>query len=180
MKKVIIMLFAVCVFFAPAVVFASSCGSTGLPDYYILFTIDGQEYVYAFGVSDIEAKAYAVYDGIEETRFYATDDKSASSTNEPDNYIIISFLGDGPVDYVYGINPMYISFYTVDGYYAIVAATLTVTQYGDVGGSIEGTFTATVEATFNGTETINLEDGKFRIIRIADGTPYPQWGIPTG
>ena len=79
------------------------------------------------------------------------------------------------MDYTFGEDPLYIEFYTADGSYDITAGTLTITKYGDVGDVIEGTFTATVEASFNGTETINLDDGKFRIIRIADDTPVP-WG----
>lgn len=177
MKKLIILLFALFVLFVPATIFASSCESAGeeLPEYYILFSIDGQEYIYKFGVLDIEVNAFAVFFGGAETNFFATDDNTASTEIEPDNYILIFFLGNGPLDYTFGEDPLYIEFYTADGSYDITAGTLTITKYGDVGDVIEGTFTATVEASFNGTETINLDDGKFRIIRIADDTPVP-WG----
>lgn len=179
MKRLVILLFALFMLFVPAVIFASSCESAGeeLPEYYILFSIDGQEYIYKFGVSDIEVNTFAVLFGDTQTDFFATDDNTASTENEPDNYILIFFLGNGPLDYTYGEDPLLIEFYSVDGMYAITAGTLTITKYGDVGDVIEGTFTATVEASFNGTETINLENGKFRILRIADDTPVP-WSGP--
>lgn len=177
MKKLIILLFALFVLFVPATIFASSCESAGeeLPEYYILFSIDGQEYIYKFGISDIEVNTFAVLFGGEETNFFATDDNTASTEIEPDNYILIFFLGYEPLDYTYGEDPLDIEFYTADGSYDIIAGTLTITKYGDVGDVIEGTFTATVQDFSNGAETINLEGGKFRILRLADDTPVP-WG----
>jgi len=103
--------------------------------------------------------AFAIlYEGVE-TNFFATDDNTASTENEPANYILVFFLGNGPLDYTYEEDPFDIEFFTVEGTYELIGGTFTITSYGEVGGVIEGTFRVTVKASFNGSETIDLENG---------------------
>ena len=53
MKKLIVLCFALLVILIPAFLFASSCESGGEgEDFYIRFTMDGQEYILTFGYSD--------------------------------------------------------------------------------------------------------------------------------
>lgn len=51
------------------------------------------------------------------------------------------------------------------------AGTLKVSNYGNVGGKIEGTFSATltrIDLTTGGTSTVTISNGKFSVARVAD------------
>ena len=56
--------------------------------------------------------------------------------------------------------------------YALLTASVTITSYGDVIGTIEGTFTATAN---DGESDIDVTGGKFKVKRIADDTGFPPW-----
>ena len=78
-------------------------------------------------------------------------------------FITISFEGSAEGSY-----PIYHIVYDEDGTaYFLVNGSITITKYEEVGGVIEGTFTA--EVSDNGT-TIEIESGQFRVIRVYDDT----------
>lgn len=174
MKKLIIPLFVLLMLSVPAVIFASSCESAGeeLPDYYISFSVDGQEYIMSFGVSGVEVNPFATVEGGSATYFFATDDNTASTEIEPEDYILIWFVGTEASDYTAGEDLMDFLYYIADARWELSSGTITITAFGDVGEAIEGTFIITLTDTATETETMDLENGKFRLLRIADDTYF--------
>ncbi|MEJ2664883.1 MAG: hypothetical protein P8107_12735, partial [Spirochaetia bacterium] len=69
-------------------------GGDGLPDYYILFYIDGQRYVFEKGLTDIETVPFAGYWGATHTVIFATPDTGTSADYINSNlsaYIYVGF-----------------------------------------------------------------------------------------
>jgi hypothetical protein len=178
MKKIIFLFIPLLVLLAPAYVLASSCeGTESLPDYYVLFTVNGEEIIFEYGLSDDEVNPFAVVFGGVETNIFATDDATASNENEPNHYILFFMLGAEVLDYTHPADPLYIEYYTASASYAITAGSLQITEFGNENGVVVGTFSITVEDMSNGAAPINLENGRFRVKRITDDSDVPWGGI---
>lgn len=167
MKKVIVLCFALLVCLIPAFLFASSCDSAGA-EYYINFTLEGQEYSLTIGYTDVDTgdPMVVVWPSIangEAIEFFATDVETdyLSSGEDPSNVIDIEgflhpytageyigkyqFSPNGVVEVVGGGN-FYINIIENDiyYYYRVASGYLTITAFGAVGEAVEGTFDVVV------------------------------------
>ena len=129
-------------------------GSTGTGSTYLTFKVNGV-------VTDLSKSA---------TGYYSTSSSSPGTyiTSSPSGFthpeIDLGFSGKttgtftettgGWLDYTDANN--------VDYYYSPYTCTITVTQYGNVGGYIAGTFTAT---KYSSSSTATITEGKFSVIR---------------
>ena len=186
MKRFIVLCFTVMLFLMPAYVFAASCDSAG-EGYYITFTFDGEEYTLSYGYTDIESGEPfgALFTGdVDEILFMGTS-REFESTEEPtDNVIyVIAYLHpfeegvyvddyDASRNSIQSFGDITISVGENSNLYEYSSSsgTISVTSFGDVGETIEGTFDLIFEggvmaSAFGGSP----EDvqGSFRVKRIA-------------
>ena len=192
MKKIIAFCFVVLVIFVPVYLSASSCDSSG-EDYYIKFTMDGQEYILTFGNSEESTDAPVVaLQEINDTQdlivIYGSNWEEGGDTSGILVYFLGSLLpyikgenlGDYTLEEINGLNSIYAGYGYVsleiydipDMYqYRATGGTLTITSFGDVGGAVEGTFNVTL--TYMDMEPLDLGDptltitGDFRLLRVS-------------
>jgi len=189
MKKLLVLCFALVVMLIPALLFASSCDSAG-DEYYIRFTMDGQEYILTFGYSDgsIDAPVVALSISDTQDRIYLfgsnweeggdTSDILVDFLGSLFPYIQGEYLGDYTLAGVNGLNSTYVGYGYLsieildipDFYiYRATGGTLTITSFGDVGGAVEGTFDVTftyMVPTALGDPTLAIT-GDFRLLRVS-------------
>ena len=192
MKKIIVLCFTLLVIFTPAFLFASSCESGGeSADYYISFTMDGQKYILTFGYSDGSTNAPVVaLQHINDTQDIILIYGSNWEEGEDTSGILVDFLGsllpyvkgenigDYTLEGINGLNSIYVGygylslelFDMPDLYiYRASGGTLTITSFGDVGGTVEGTF----DIIFTYMPPLALGDptlaitGDFRLLRVS-------------
>ena len=164
MKRLILILTIALIASSPFSLFIGCTTSESLPPYYVAFTIDGERFVWEYGLTNIERNTFGsrLDEGTVYTHFIALPIEEEWSGGLQD-WITISFIGESE-----GTYPIYHITYTEDGtHYSLLNGSITITKYEEVGGVIEGTFTA--EVSDNGT-TIEIESGQFRVIRVADDT----------
>lgn len=150
--------------------FFISCTNEGdqLPEYYVLFYVDGEKFVFDMGHSDIEDTAFASQ--IEQdpddfvTRIYAAPEDLAGKDQSESTYISFQVHGTITGTYVNNGN-MYCYFAGTPS--VATEFTITISEYGDVGGIIAGTL-------FSTSGSLIITDGEFRVIRAADGS-YIIW-----
>ena len=191
MKKIIVLCFVLLVIFVPISLFISSCDSAG-EDYYIRFTLDGQEYILTFGYTDESTDAPVVaLQQISDTQdlivIYGSNWKEGGDTSG----ILINFLGtlrpyvqgehlgDYTLEEINGLNSVFVGygylsleiFDIPDMYlYRATAGTVTITSFGDVGGAVEGTFDVTLTYMVPldlGDPTLPVT-GDFRLLRVSE------------
>jgi len=122
MKKLIVLCFVLLVMLIPALLFASSCDSAG-DEYYIRFTMDGQEYILTFGYSDGSTDAPVVaLQQINDTQdgilIYGsnweeggeTSGISVSFLGSLRPYIQGEYLGDYTLAEINGLNSIYVGY----------------------------------------------------------------------
>jgi len=135
-----------------------------LPPYYVAFTIDGERYVWEFGLTNIERNTFGskLIENGGYTHFIVLPIETEWS-GVLQNFISISIEG-----ITEGTYPIYHIVYTVNGtHYFLVNGSITITNYEDEGGVIEGTFS--VEVSDNGTN-IEIKNGEFKVKRVSDNT----------
>jgi hypothetical protein len=138
--------------------------SESLPPYYVAFTIDGERFVWEYGLTNIERNTFAskLNESSVYTHFIALPIETEWSGGLA-NLITISVEASAE-----GTYPIYHVVYTKDGTsYLLVNGSITITNYEDEDGVIEGTFIA--EVSEDGTNII-IENGKFKVMRVADDT----------
>ena len=176
MKKVIVLCFALLVCLIPAYLFASSCDSAGA-EYYINFTLEGQEYSLTLGYTDVDTgdPMMVVWPSIangEAIEFFATDVETDYLFTEKDPSDVIGIEGflypytegeyigkyhlapNGSVENVgWGNFHLYIIENDIYYYYGVDPGYLTITAFGAVGEAVEGTFDVTVNIVIDSMET---------------------------
>ena len=189
MKRLIIPLFALFVLWVPAFIFASSCDSEGA-DYYIKFTMDGQEYILTLGFTDVgTGDPYVVlYPGITNGDliiFFGSNVESDSAVVREDLDNVIDMrarlyphtMGVYEDDYnaatntinSYGELDIYISENSDVYLYSSTSGIITISVFGAVGEAVEGTFDITFEG---GIAPADIGDspltatGEFRLKRV--------------
>jgi hypothetical protein len=181
MKKYTIYVFLLVAVVGFLFFFAGSCSKGN--DYYVKFTMDGEEVEFGLGLSDKEKNAFANVIGAPGdgyTLFVATP-VTAESTSMPSTFIQITIDGTDVGPYTYPEpSTAYLYYQDAPNSYSIISLSINVTSFGDVGGTIEGTFEAVVtEFSLQGlkgvkaSQGIPVTDGAFRVKRIADNTYVP-------
>ena len=136
-------------------------------EYYITALIEGTEYDWKLGLTEIEDDAF----GLVETGPLVTTSLFATPTvetglSEPFNYVDIGFIGRTVG--TYSIFDMMAARYHLSGVdWNFTDITFEVTTFEDVGGVIVGTFSGTIEES-GSTNIMTVEDGQFRVIRAPD------------
>ena len=147
-----------------------SCTDTSIQND-VVFTVDGQPVTFDKGILDSEDEPFAVQDTIlGYTYIYASPESASDILNLPDNYILIRVLTTDTGSWQLAAVVILAVMYYEDGvqYIAITpgdTTTITITKYGDVGDTIEGTFSSQVRDNGN---TIEITDGQFKVKRVAD------------
>ena len=146
--------------------FFISCTNEGdqLPEFYVLFYVDGERFVFDMGHSDYENSAFASQ--IEQdpddyiTRIYAAPENLAGKLWSESTYIEVQAHGTTTGTYIDSDHVQYLVSGTPN---LIQECTITISEYGDVGGIIAGTFSST-------SGSLLISDGEFRVVRAADGS----------
>jgi hypothetical protein len=152
---------------------ASNCDGDG-ETYFIYAKLDGTVYDWTLGTTDIEPNALGTYITPADSDpggvyLFATPETTDSST-EPANYAWFSIVFNSTPPAIYNTIPDDFD----EAYYMInntewdfIDITLEITEYGDVGGVIAGTFSGTVT---DGSDTMDVTEGSFSVKRVADDT----------
>jgi len=163
-------------FVLPLIIFASlfiiggSCTDTSPQDDFVL-TIDGEPITFDKGITDSDDEPFAVQNTVlGVTYIYASPESASDTLNLPDNYILIHVLTTDTGSWQLAAVVILAVMYYEDGvqYIAITpgdTTTVTITKYGDVGDTIEGTFSSKVRDNGN---TIEITDGQFKVKRLPD------------
>jgi len=193
MKKLLLLCFALSLLLVPSFVFAASCDSAGESDYFIKFTIEGEEYICSFGHpnSDIDVPYAAVTTGflaqpIEEEliEFYGGTIDTGSLPEELNSwvevagYLHVETAGTYTGVYTLGLmNNVRISIYNEPDFYIYYAqsGTVTIDVFNDIGGSVEGSFDASFviggDLVFSPLELGDSPQpvtGTFRVKRVSE------------
>jgi hypothetical protein len=160
-------------------VFSIGCdSSTSLKDdsessnYYISFKVDGEDVLFDYTY----AGAWEFWADEEHTIWYQETEFTGSSTAYPDGFIDMYIHGITPGTYTTDresiIDPngdfmIYLAFDEVDGDYQTLSSEVILTKVGEIGDTIEGTFTATM-VRLDGVTEAEITDGKFKCIREAE------------
>ena len=164
MKRLLLIIIVAFIAASCSSFFMGCTTSSSLPPYYVAFTVDGERYVWEFGLTEFESNTFGskLEENPDDTHFIALPTEEEWSGGLQ-NYITIAFEGAAV-----GTYPIQNISYTVDGtHHTLVNGSITITNYEDVGGVIEGTFS--VEVT-DGDTTITIENGEFKVMRVADNT----------
>ena len=163
-------------FVLPLIIFTSlffiggSCTDTSLQND-VTFTADGQPVTFDKGILYSDDEPFAVQDTVvNATYIYASSESASDTLNLPDNYILIRVLITDTGSWQLLAAVILAVWYYEDGvqYIAITpgdTTTITITKYGDVGDTIEGTFSSKVRDNGN---TIEITDGQFKVKRLPD------------
>jgi Family of unknown function (DUF6252) len=180
MKKCTIYVFLLFIVSGFFFFYAGSCNN-GL-DYYVKFKANGEEVIFGLGFTDVEPNAFANIIYGSSTMFVATPDTVDKGTT-PSSIIVITIGGTGPGTYTYGADSQLVISFRDSGVPYILATGSTgsvkVTSFGEVGGTIEGTFEATAYLVsaqgikMAAPPDLIITEGSFRVKRIADGTFTP-------
>jgi hypothetical protein len=144
---------------------AISCDNSPSSSYFINFTLDGTNYSFKKGIGDVNSNAFGnIYtSGTPGTRMCATLDNPADF-KAANSYAFIH-LSSGTTAGTYDQSIATITL-SIPAYYYSVTCSLTITEYGDIGQPIKGSFTGTF-TNDGGATTVN-GSGTFSVLRIAD------------
>jgi hypothetical protein len=149
--------------------------------HYIKFKANGVEKVFDLGLTEVEENAFGeVLGGA--TILFAAPETYANIDPNPFNFIGIVLDGATPDTYTWDIGFLDMN-YTVDQaeYSPVSGGSVTIIEFGDVGGDITGTFSATVQFSYSPNpppldSTIHIIDGEFKVKRIPDDSWDPFGG----
>ena len=165
--KTVVMFMAIIV--SPLILFGGSCESKS--PYYIQFTLDGEEYVFEQGLTDVDDNAFG-HIFFSTTWIYAALEKGQDTSSLPQDYIIIRCGSTTTGTYPWGIDSLLFFRYDRNGevFFPDMGGTTTATidKYGEVGDTIEGTFTAYLADQDTGTTILQLTNGTFKVKRLED------------
>jgi hypothetical protein len=171
MKRIGAIALGITVIILPLFLLGGSCNGGGMPAYFLSFTLDDQEYVYDKGLTDVDANAFGHVDG-SSTFLYGAPETGLDTGNLPDTFILTRFPGTSTGTWEYEGDSILSFTYMRDGeyYYPDLAGetSVTITTYGAVGETIEGTFTAYVKDDTTGTVFLELTDGVIKVKRLED------------
>ena len=195
MKKVIVLCFAVVMFFIPAFLFATKCDSEG-EGYFIKFTLEEQEYILSFGFTDVgTGEPYTVlHPGItngDMIAFFGSNVETDFAFVREDLDNVIDMKGrlfphtPGVYEDDYDVAQNTINSYgevminvienSQDYPYRATSGIITITSFGAVGEPVEGTFDLTFTlwlpagdsfAPLFGADSYDIT-GSFRVKRVA-------------
>lgn len=136
-------------------------------EYYIKALIDGTEYDWKLGLTEIEDDAFGMVEtGTPDTTSLFATPAVETGLTEPFNYVDIRFAGTTVGTYT--IFDMMGANYHLNGVgWNFTDITFEVTTFEGVGGVIIGTFSGTIEESGD-SNTMTVEDGQFRVIRVPD------------
>jgi hypothetical protein len=164
MKRLILILTVICIVSLSCFLFT---GCPALNIYYIKFKVDGEGKIWDKGYTDYESNAFgSLYPGEGRIRLVATPD-AVASTDDIDNYIwfritgisagtypntevLIWFKEDGGVEYTNNVG--------------VGDMTVIITEFGEIGGVIKGTFSGTLDET-DSVGPITITEGEFEVLR---------------
>jgi hypothetical protein len=147
----------------------ASCTDTAVQED-IGFMVDGQTVVFNKGLTASDDKPFAVYetDG-GSTYIYAGMESVSDTSNLPDDYLMIRIFANETGSWQVQAAFMTVWYYR-DGVrywsYQTGNVSVTITQYGEVGEDVEGSFHATV-SDGDGT-SFEITDGYFKVTRLPD------------
>ena len=184
MKKVIVLVFVGLVILVPAFLFWGCASEDGCStEYYIKFTVNGQEYSLNSGTPQIDENTPAITVSPNEDTIY-TQNGTCGSADQMQ--LSIEFYGwlypDTPGEYIGtysqtgsddGLSNIYLMIsepFPDQSSYFQSGGTFTITTFGDVGGIVEGTFDVTwvssAPAPSFGSPMTTV--GEFRLLRVSD------------
>ena len=132
------------------------------PKYFISFTEGSSEVTFSDGFTETDGYPVASFDTTDsESSIYAADGELSYSAWPPDDGIMLSgFSGK-----IAGTDTVDIAYYK-DGTAYVGTVSMTISEYGDEGEEVTGTFaTCTVTA---GSDSITLSDGSFTVYNSGD------------
>jgi hypothetical protein len=131
---------------------------------------DGQLVTFNNGLTTVNDEPFAVQDTVQGTTYiYAGSEGVSDTLNLPDDYLLIRVFTTGTGSWHLLANILTVWYSVDDTQYGVFVdgdtTTITITKYGEVGETIEGTFSSIVRDNGN---TIEITDGQFRVKRVAD------------
>jgi hypothetical protein len=179
MKKLLFILF--CVAIVATVGLLVSCTSGGAA-YYVRFKADGQSYEFSKGFNDVgggDASAFLITGDSFLVIIGTTDDFSSDivgdSNSEVDNafFVVIRGTTVGTYDDIGETGDFEIGYIAINGVlYEPSAISITISVINEVGGTIEGTFTATLVPE-GGGDSVEITEGEFKLYRAEDNSVLP-------
>jgi hypothetical protein len=138
--------------------------------YYIRATIDGTVWEFLYGISDVEPEPFATYDT--EGAYIGTEINAQTTETvlavQPDSYITFYIDNTSTSPAVYNIDDFIDAYFKLNGtFWDFTVITFTITTYGPVGETIEGTFYGEL-LEYLGSATKTVTGGEFKIVRAPD------------
>ena len=146
----------------------------GEESYYIKATLDGTVHEWVYGRTDIEPAAFGTFHSSETigTEMLAQPTETSSEEPQPDNFVHFYVLSPLTSPASYTISDFKYKYYWLNGAdWEFTSLVFEITKYGSVGGTIEGTFSGTIDE-YLGSGTKAVTDGQFIVKRIADDTRH--------
>ena len=179
MKKWLLIAFCVAVGVTVGVLF--SCTSDGAA-YYVRFKADGQSYEFSKGFNDVgggDASAFIITEDSFLVIVGTTDDFSSDivgdEESDVDNAVFVVIRGTtvGTYDEVGDTGDFETGYIAINGVlYEPSAISITISVINEVGGTIEGTFTATIVPEVGG-DSVEITDGEFKLYRAENNSVLP-------
>jgi hypothetical protein len=138
--------------------------------YYIRATLDGTPYEWSSGLTDIEPNAFSSFNtsGTIGTEMIAQPTETLSTEPEPDDCVHFFILSSSTSPASYTISDFKYKYFMLnDVYWSFTTITFEIAKYGPVGGTIEGTFSGTLQE-YLGPGTMTVTDGQFIVKRTFD------------
>lgn len=150
--------------------YGSSCES--LEDeksYFITAAIGDNYYTWNLGIADVETRPFGQqYSGsIPGVEFFATSENVTRASALPANYVWFDIATFSASTGVYTYVEVYGWIRLQGTYWIFKGVTLEIKAFGDVGGSIDGTFSGIVS---DGLTTQLVTNGSFSLMRIPNDT----------
>jgi hypothetical protein len=163
-------LFLVCIIVVAVPVLFFSCSNDGdLGNYYVKFTADGQSYEFNYGPIEVNTNAFAsIMNGASTFTYVGAASERGTSIfgAEPQSYIEIGAVGTTTGTYSGSDVSIELRLNGVN-YLSKIPNTVTISIFGALGESVEGTFAADFDE-ISGPGTLSISDGEFTVIRVSD------------
>ena len=165
-------------FLIPLIVIALFIGcpskNEGEVSCYIKATLDGTIYEWVYGRTDIEPAAFGIFHSSNTigTEMLAQPTETSSEEPQPDNFVHFYVLSPLTAPSSFTISDFKYKYYWLnETTWEFTSLVFEITKYDSVGGTIEGTFSGTIDE-FLGPGIMEVTDGEFVVKRIADNTRY--------
>jgi hypothetical protein len=138
--------------------------------YYIRATLNGTTYEWIYGRTDIEPNAFGSFHpaGTIGTEMLAQPTETSSTEPEPDDFVHFYIRSSSTSPASYTFSDFKYKYFRLSGItWEFTAITLEITKYDPVGGTIEGTFSGTIQE-YLGTATMTVTNGQFIVKRAID------------